>query len=139
MLLNQKGLLVEAEIVRFCRVFVRNVGNIPIRSSEFAVLDIICALPGPHTPVEMARKLGVSKAMISGHLSVLINKGYVVRVPSPEDRRSVYVMPTKRGKDLFNEISRANNNKINDIKSKIGDEKFSEFVQIIRQINQFLD
>jgi DNA-binding MarR family transcriptional regulator len=88
----------NAEIMRFCRVFMRNAGDdMSIRASQFAVLSIMCTTPGLHVPAILAETLHVSKAMISAHLAVLIEHGLVVRVPSPEDGRSVYVMPSKRG------------------------------------------
>ena len=130
----------NAEIMRFCRVVMRNAGDdMPIRASQFAVLSIMCTTPGPHVPAILAETLHVSKAMISAHLAVLIEHGLVVRVPSPEDGRSVYVMPSKRGKDLFNKISQTNNEKMNLIKSKLGTKKFDMFVRLITQVNQIID
>ena len=93
------------EMVRFCRGFLRGVSDLPIRPSEFAVLEILCAVPGAHTPASLAEKLGVSKPMLSAHLSSLIRRGVVLRVPSPEDGRSTYVVPTKMGKELFKKNS----------------------------------
>lgn len=130
---------VNVEIMRFCKGFMRAVGDMPIRGGQFAVLDIMCNQPGPHMPVMLADSLGVSKAMISAHLSALMAQGYVVRVPSPEDGRSVYVMPTKRGKDLCAKINKKNTDMINEIKSQIGIKKFNELVGLIRQVNQIID
>lgn len=128
------------EIVRFCRAFMRNVGDdMPIRTSQFAVLNIMCTEPGPHVPAVLAQKLHVSKAMISGHIAALIQSGLIVRVPSPEDGRSVYVMPTKRGRDLFNKIVRKNTDKTNVIKAQLGAKKFDAFVKMVAQINKIID
>lgn len=129
----------DVEIMRFCRIFQRDMANMPIRASQFAVLNIMCTTPGPHMPVMLAETLGVSKAMISMHVAALIERGLVVRVPSPEDGRSVYVMPSKQGKVLFNKISRKNNEKINLIKSQLGEKKFDVFVKLIAQVNQIID
>ncbi len=128
------------EIMRFCRAFMRNVGDsMPIRASQFAVLNIMCTEPGPHVPAALAQKLHVSKAMISGHIAALIQSGLIVRVPSPEDGRSVYVMPSKRGRDLFNKIVHQNTEKMNAIKLQLGGKKFDAFVKMVAQINQIID
>lgn len=129
----------DAEIMRFCRALMRDMGNMSIRNSQYAVLNIMCRTSGPHMPVGLAETLGVSKAMVSAHLAALMERGLVVRVPSPEDGRSVYVMPSKRGKDLFNKIARANNEKLNLIKTQLGAKKFDTFIKLISQVNQIID
>ena len=125
--------------MRFCRAFMRDMGNMPIRNSQYAVLTIMCTTPGPHVPVGLAKTLGVSKAMVSAHLAALMKRGLVVRVPSPEDGRSVYVMPSKRGKDLFNKIAQVNNEKLNLIKTQLGAKKFDAFIKLVSQVNQIID
>lgn len=130
----------DAEIMRFCRAFMRNVGDdMPIRASQFAVLNIMCTAPGPHVPAALADALRVSKAMISAHIAALMAHGLVVRVPSPEDGRSVYVMPSKRGRDLFNKISKQNAEKMNALKSQMGVKKFETLVQLIMTANKIID
>lgn len=127
------------EIMRFCRVFMRNMDDdLPIRGAQFAVLNAMCSIAGTHTPVELSRILGVSKAMISAHISALVDMGLVVRVPSPEDGRSVYVMPSKSGRELFNRVARANNKKLEILASKMGKVAFDNFVCLIGQANQIL-
>lgn len=125
------------EMVRFCRGFLRGVSDLPIRPSEFAVLEILCAVPGAHTPASLAEKLGVSKPMLSAHLSSLIRRGMVLRVPSPEDGRSTYVVPTKMGKELFKKYS-VNSEKMNVLKSALGQKNFDRFVQLVVRANQIL-
>lgn len=129
----------NVEILRFCRAIMREFGDMPIRASQFAVLNIMCTKPGPHMPIMLAETLGVSKAMISNHLAALMAQGLAVRVPSPEDGRSVYVMPSKRGKDLFDKIARENLRKIDMIKSQLGAKKFDTFIKLIAQVNQIVD
>ncbi len=130
----------EVEIMRFCRAFQRNVGDdMPIRISQFAVLNIMCTRPGPHMPAALADLLGVSKAMISGHIAALVSRGLVSRVQSPEDGRSVYVMPSKSGRDLFNKVSKQNADKMNVLKTQMGEKKFYALVELIAAANQIID
>ena len=128
------------EIMRFCRAILRNAGeDMPIRMSQFAVLNIMCTRPGPHMPAALADVLGVSKAMISGHIAALVSRGLVSRVQSPEDGRSVYVMPSKSGRDLFNKVSKQNADKMNVLKAQMGAKKFDTLVRLIAQANQIID
>lgn len=128
------------EIMRFCRAFMRNKSvDLPVRPSQFAVLDIMCSVPGMLTPVELSRRLGVSKAMISMHLSALVDMGLVMRVQSPEDGRSVVVMPSRLGRDLFDRVVRASNKRIEILSKKMGKGQFDELLRLIGVANQILD
>lgn len=128
------------EIMRFCRAFMRNKSvDLPVRPSQFAVLDIMCSVPGMLTPVELSRRLGVSKAMISMHLSALVDMGLVMRVQSPEDGRSVVVMPSRLGRDLFDRVVRASNKRIEILSKKMGKGQFDELLRLISVANQILD
>lgn len=131
---------VNEQIMRFCRAFMRNKSvDLPVRPSQFAVLGIMCSVPGVHTPVDLSRRLGVSKAMISMHLSALVDMGLVMRVPSPEDGRSVVVMPSRQGVELFNKVSRATNKRIEMLSKKMGVGEFNELLRLISVANQILD
>lgn len=130
----------ETEIMRFCRAVMRSVcDDMPIRASQFAVLNIMCTVPGPHVPAALADALHVSKAMISSHIAALISQGLIVRVPSPEDGRSVYVMPSKRGRDLFDKIVRQKAEKLNLLKAGMGVDNFDMLIQLIAKANKIID
>lgn len=128
------------EIMRFCRAFMRNKSvDLPVRPSRFAVLNIMCSVPGMLTPVELSRRLGVSKAMISMHLSALVDMGLVMRVQSPEDGRSVVVMPSRLGRDLFDRVVRTSKKRVEILSKKMGKGQFDELLRLISVANQILD
>ena len=127
------------ELIKFCRGFLRGVSELPIRPSEFAVLGIMCATPGPHTPAGLAEIMGVSKPMLSAHLSALMAGGFVLRIPSPEDGRSVYVMPSKSGAELFKKLNEKKSEKICALVSGLGQKNFDKLIQLIKRANRILD
>ena len=73
--------------------------DLPIRPSEMGVLNIITQTEPPHTAVRLGEILGVSKAMIAAHLSVLERKGYFVKQQSAQDKRVFFVLPTEGVQD----------------------------------------
>ncbi len=127
------------EIMRFCKLYMRGGIDLPIRPSEMAVLDIICSVAGTHTPVSLAQRLGVSRPMITAHLNALIAAGMVVRVPSPEDGRSVYVMPTKCGMELVKKTNSENQHKQDLLKKKMSQKKYDAFIQLMALANRVLE
>ena len=121
-------------ITEFCRKFNEVRAGLPIRNSEMNVLKIICAVAGPHTSVQLADALGVTKPMITTLINSMVDSGYVARVPSPEDGRSFYVMPTKKGRNLMGELQQKTDKFLLQIKSKIGESDFEMFIGLIERV-----
>lgn len=84
----------------FCSSYTILKKELPIRPSEMGVLNIIVQRDGLFTPLMIAELLGVSKPMITTHITILEKKGYIVKKYSKDDRRSFYVIPTDKAKDL---------------------------------------
>ena len=132
-------MMAENEIALFCQAYMRARPRLPIRHSEMAVLDILCGVAGTHTPVSLSQALGVSRPMVASHLAALQRAGYVTRVASPEDGRSVYILPTKSGKKLYAEYNSANQRIFAKLTQQMGTKKFETFVKLIAMANKILD
>ncbi len=117
----------------FCRACVRGMGEQSLRAGDIVLLNVLCTQPGVHTPATLAADLGVSKPMITARLNKLIHEGYAVRLPSPTDGRSVYIMPTKKSIDMIAQIEQAS--VLTKIKEKLGTKNFSKFLELISLAN----
>ena len=53
------------------------------------------------TQVELARRVGVSRARVGVHIDALVDRGAVKRVADPADRRVWKVSLTRRGRSLW--------------------------------------
>ena len=76
--------------------YVRTVGSLDIRPSQFAALAIICANPGL-SQTALANTMGIDRSGGVILIDALEGKGLAMRVPSPLDRRSYAIMPTAAG------------------------------------------
>lgn len=85
---------------KFARDYMALKKVLPIRPSEMAVLNIIIQHPTPHTPLMIAERLGVSKSMVTAHIRALEKDGYIQKEASGKDKRSFYVLPTAKAKEL---------------------------------------
>ena len=54
----------------------------------------------------LAGMLNVSRPMVAAHLKALQHAGYITRVTSPDDGRSVYVLPTKKAREVIDRTNR---------------------------------
>ena len=73
-----------------------------ITSRQMMAMVAIIHLSEDETTLNnIARKLGTTKQSVKQLITILENKGYVVTVPSPKDKRAVNIRITESGKDIM--------------------------------------
>lgn len=123
----------------FSKNYMELKKELPIRPSEMGVLNIITETPGPHTSVLLAELLGVSKPMITAHLTSLSEKGYITKEQSPEDKRVYYVCPTEKALELVEHAKTDLNQKLEKLVSAMGEEEFDILVRLAQEANVILE
>ena len=113
--------------------------DLPIRPSEMGVLNIITGTPGPHTPMMLAGALKVSKPMITAHLTSLLNKGYITKQPSPEDKRAYYILPTEKARALVKDAKEDLYWYLEQLANGLGEERFDLFVELAGEAANILE
>lgn len=134
----EKYLYANAIFSKFCRDYVELKKDLPIRPSEMGVLNIITKREGLFTPVMIADLLGVSKPMVANHIVVLEEKGYILKEYSKEDKRSFYVIPTDKAKDLVKVTEEKMSNYLQQIETSLGGETFEKLLEILADTNKIL-
>lgn len=87
---------------------------------------------------ELADLLCVGKSTITSIISRMVNKGYVVRTPSQEDRRVVYLSLTEEGDRQHSRIEGTIYHIIEPYISKIGEAKAFEYIAVLEHISEVL-
>lgn len=87
---------------------------------------------------ELADLLCVEKSTISSIINRMVNKGYVERVPSQEDRRVVYLQLTEDGKQQYEGMEHIIYSIIEPYISKIGEKKAFEYIEVLEHITEVL-
>lgn len=113
--------------------------DLPIRPSEMAVVNIITQRDGRYTPHMLAELLGVSKPMVAAHISVLEKKGYIEKERSGKDRRSFYVLPTDKARELSNEFVSRQTEYLQAFEAELGEDGFDELVCLLGKAQPILD
>src|ERR687896_2636522 len=67
-----------------------------LEASELAALEHLQAT-GPMTQKRLGERLSISPGAVTAMIDRLESRGYVERIPNPEDRRSALVLITKTG------------------------------------------
>ena len=123
----------------FSKTYMDLKRGLPIRPSEMGVLNIISKTAGPHTPVLLAEMLKVSKPMITAHITSLENKGYIIKSPSPQDKRAYYILPTEKAKALVEKAKTDLKQKLDWLIDGLGQDDFNALVALAEKANKILE
>lgn len=134
-----KYLAANAVLSIFSKNYMELKKGLPIRPSEMGVLNIIAETPGPHTSVMLAELLNVSKPMITAHLTSLSEKGYIMKQPSSEDKRSFYILPTEKALALVESARVDLNRQLARLMEGLGEEQFDMLLHLTREANKILE
>ncbi|WP_270814594.1 MarR family winged helix-turn-helix transcriptional regulator [Hungatella effluvii] len=129
----------NAVLSMFSKYYMELKKDLPIRPSEMGVLNIIAETPGPHTPVLLAGLLGVSKPMITAHLTDLAKKGYIEKKQSPEDKRFFYVLPTEKALALVERAKTDLNQHLERLVQEMGQDEFDHLVRLAGKASKILE
>ena len=129
----------NAELSKFSRNYIELKKGLPIRPSEMGVLNIITQTPGPHTSVKLADLLGVSKPMITAHLTSLAGKGYITKEQSPDDKRTYYVIPTEKALTLVESAKQDMEKQFKKLIDAMGQAAFDQLVDLAQEANQIIE
>ena len=81
------------------RVFVRHLGPLDLKVVEFSILVLVASNPQIN-PKRLGQALDVSAPNMAVTLDRLVDRGWVERVRSTQDRRAMHIHLTPKGKEL---------------------------------------
>ena len=85
---------------------------------------------------ELSEILQLDKSGVSRGVEALVQKGYVSRVPSGEDRRSVVLSLTESGQARFDRIENDMNAKFAKVLSRIGADRQQQVLDALQIYNE---
>jgi DNA-binding MarR family transcriptional regulator len=83
---------------------------------------------------DLKKKAMLSKATLSYMLDKLEEAGHIERVPSEEDKRTIYIKLTKKNKDLQEKYINVSNQMTNIFYNGFSEEEIDEFEEYLKQI-----
>lgn len=134
----EKYIKANAVFSKFSRNYMELKKDLPIRPSEMGVLNIIVQREGQFTPLMIAELLEVSKPMVTAHITSLEKKGYIFKEYSKEDKRSFFVLPTDKARDLVAKTTETMNGYLYQIEAELGEAAFNQLTDILNRTNKIL-
>ena len=130
----------KANIVfsKFARDFNELKRYLPIRPSEMTLLNIVTRGNRSLTPLALAEIMAVSKPMIAALIQSLEKKKYIYKEPSPDDKRSFFVRPTDKAKELCIKYEEKQTERLIEIEEKLGEEDFAQLVELMDKAQRII-
>ncbi len=101
--------------------------------TQLNYLETISILDNPNL-TELASTLKLSKPTVKVAIDKLVERGYVFRVQSDEDRRSAHLHLTERGKQINQIHDMAHQSIANSICLKLNKEEQQLFVELLNKV-----
>ena len=106
-----------------------------LQSSHYAFVLAICREPG-RSQEELARELCVNKSTAARNVNYLEEKGYVSRLPLPQDKRQFSVFPTEKARQVLPEIKAASAEWMTRLSEGIAQEELDIFVSVLQRMQE---
>jgi DNA-binding MarR family transcriptional regulator len=101
------------------------------QSEAFMLIDHAGAL----SVGELAKKLQVTSGAVTQLIDPLVVRGFVQRVPSNKDRRTIHLSLTESGQKFKKDMKRAKQKKIAELLSVLNDEELRSITALMEKIS----
>jgi DNA-binding MarR family transcriptional regulator len=98
-LMHLVGYAASRASIELKKTFARHLGPLDLKAVEFSVLVLVAANPQVNQK-QLGQALDVSAPNLAVTLDRMVERGWVERVRSTQDRRAQHVHLTPRGRDL---------------------------------------
>ena len=129
----------DAEAISlFCRINMNAKRELPIRASEMGMLILIVKSGISQTPIKIAEFFKVSKPMVTAMAASLLKKGYLLKTPSEEDKRSFTLSPTAKAIELVEQTYSEYYKTVEMLKVKMGEKEYDKLIELLVRANNIL-
>jgi MarR family transcriptional regulator for hemolysin len=122
----------------FSRALENRLQGLGIRPSQFFALSHLMAL-GPMPQGELAAYLSTSSVAVVKIIDRLERDGWVVRTPSPEDRRVKHVFLTEKAKTIWKDLTILARSVIDQAHQGISDKEITKLKRLLGKIRKNLE
>lgn len=141
---NINAFLVETfhDILKIEETALGNSTDGDLSIKEFHLLKTVselCRDKGDNTAGNVAIALRVTPGTLTTAVKNLEKKGYLKREKSKEDRRSVHIIPTKKGQKATEKHDRFHDEMVSAITSSLNEEEALTFVKGLRSLVDFFN
>lgn len=110
-----------------------------LTKDELDLLSILIITDEVITPVLIAKKMGVSKPLVSRLIEQLYTKSLLEKVSNPNDKRSYSLLITDSGRKYLNDIYTYYLEPIYHLKKNLSTKEFEQLIKLIKKTNNIFN
>lgn len=110
-----------------------------LTKDELDLLSILIITDEVITPVLIAKKMGVSKPLVSRLIEQLYTKSLLEKVSNPNDKRSYSLLITDNGRKYLNDIYTYYLEPIYHLKKNLSAKEFEQLIKLIKKTNNIFN
>jgi DNA-binding MarR family transcriptional regulator len=129
-LVGHAGYVVRRFQIWIFQDFIKTLGDVGIRPTQYSVLTVIGANPGL-SQMAVAKRLGIERARLVHLLDSLEQRKFVKRIKSKADRRSHALHLTTQGETALDKFKRLAAEHERHVEDKIGKANRERLLQIL--------
>jgi len=130
-------------LVRTADMLVKRIGALvqplDLTPSSGLVLGILADAPGPLPPNQIAERLIISRATVTGLLDSLERRGYVTRRPHATDRRMLGIELTDAGRQAARDMRLVVHQHQNAWLSALSEQEQEQLIQALHRVQGALE
>jgi len=131
-------------IRRFNRFYTRQIGVLQehLLESQFSLTEVRVLYELAHrdkvTAKDLCQDLGLDRGYVSRMLQNFETQGWITSKPSPDDRRSLFLSLTGKGRKIFEPIDRRSSNEVAAMLNRLAPSQQEKMLAAIRDIESVL-
>lgn len=107
-----------------------------ITNNDMHIIEAI-GLGEDSTMSVVAKKMRITAGSLTTAINSLVNKKYVVRMRSEEDRRVVYIRLTEKGRRAFHHHAEFHRQMTNAVIEKLGEQEIPVLIKLLDGLTEF--
>ena len=107
-----------------------------ITNNDMHIIEAI-GLSGENTMSMVAKKIGITAGSLTTSVNGLVNKKYVVRQRSEQDRRVIFLRLTKKGVKAYEHHQEYHRQMTDAVISTLGEEEIPVLVKMLKGLSDF--
>ena len=117
-------------------LFRKKISGLPITTAQYTVLRCICEnLPETYSQKELAKLIGTNENNLSSLVSRLNNKKFIVLSNRGNDRRVNRIVPSAKGKKVYEETNQIAGDLINKISIVLNENENFRLSEYLKKFN----
>lgn len=131
------AVMVERASLKFNKISYQVLASYCVTPSQFRIMDFVIEKPNDSVrQIDIENYFSLSNPTVTGIVQNLEKKGFIEKIPNPNDGRSKVLHITEKGFELQKNLERLNNEMENRFTEKLNSEEKAQLLTLLKKISE---